>query len=244
MKRLIILSFLFSSLFISCRHITGKRISGNGNIITRARPVGSFNGVNVSGGIDVYIKQDSVTALKIEADENLQEYVHVTVDENILEIKEENGYDLQSAKGIKVFVSGPLFRHVEASGACNIYSQNQLISPDPVSIDLSGASNIKMELKAPKIGVDLSGAGTITLKGEAKDFSVVGSGSTHVKCFDLSAQNTDIELSGAGNAELFASEKLNVHVYGAADVRYKGNATLSQEVSGAGSVKKADFPVP
>jgi hypothetical protein len=34
--------------------------------------------------------------------------------------------------------------------------------------------------------------------------------------------------------------KLDVDVSGAADVKYKGNATVSQRVSGAGSVKKVN----
>jgi hypothetical protein len=34
--------------------------------------------------------------------------------------------------------------------------------------------------------------------------------------------------------------KLDVDVSGAADVKYKGNAVVNQQVSGAGSVKKTD----
>ena len=45
-------------------------------------------------------------------------------------------------------------------------------------------------------------------------------------------------MSGAGDAEVFASVKLDVEVSGASDVKYKGNAAVSQDVSGAGSVKK------
>jgi len=85
-----------------------------------------------------------------------------------------------------------------------------------------------------------SGAGSISLKGETKDFSVDGSGSTDIHCFELLAENTSVELSGAGDAQVYASVKLDVHVSGAADVKYKGNANLTKEISGAGSVKKVD----
>lgn len=240
MRRLIFFSFLLSIVFVSCRFIGGKKIRGNGNIKSENRSVNAFTSVDVGGNIDVYVKQDSVSSVKIESDENLLEYVQVTVDGSTLEIQEERGYNLRPSKSIKVFVSGPSFKNFEASGACDIYSENQINSTDPISINLSGACNVKMELKTPRIGVDLSGAGTITLKGETKDFNVDGSGSTDVNCFGLMTENTDIEMSGAGNAEVFASVKLNVHVSGAADVKYKGNATVSQEVSGAGTVKKVE----
>jgi Putative auto-transporter adhesin, head GIN domain len=240
MKRLFFLTILFPALFTSCRYMGGERIRGNGNIKTESRTTGQFSSVDVSSNIDVYVKQDSVAAVKIETDENLLEYMQITVDGGTLKIREEKGYNLRPSKSIKVFVSGPSFKHFEVSGACDIYTENNITSTDPITINLSGACNVKMDLKTPKINVDLSGAGTITLKGETKDFIVDGSGSTDVKCFDLMTENADIEMSGAGDAEVFASVKLDVHVSGAADVKYKGNATVNQSVSGAGSVKKAE----
>jgi hypothetical protein len=55
------------------------------------------------------------------------------------------------------------------------------------------------------------------------------------------AENTKVDISGAGSAEVFASVKLDAHVSGAGKVRYKGDAAnVQQQVSGAGSVKKAE----
>ncbi len=240
MKRFIILSLFFSSLFSSCVFIGGKRIRGNGKITTQGRTVNAFTSVDVMNSIDVYVKQDSVVSVKIEADENLLEYVQVTVDDGTLEIREEKGYNLRSTKGIKVYVSGPSFKNFEASGACDIYSQNKISSNSEIGLSASGASSIKMELNAPVVNADLSGASHINLRGETKNFIADGSGASNIKCFDLLTEETHVELSGASDAEVFASIKLDVHVSGAADVRYKGNATVSKEVSGAGSVKKVE----
>ena len=240
MRRFIILTILFSMLLGSCHFIGGKRIRGNGKITTQSRTVNAFTSVDVRGDIDVYVKQDTVVSVKIEADENLLQYVQLTVENSTLDIREERGFNLKSTRGIKVYVSGPSFKHFEASGACDIFSENQLNSTEPISIDLSGACNAKMDLKTPAINVDMSGAGKITLKGETKDFDVDGSGATDVRCFELMTENSRVEMSGAGDAEVFASLKLDVHVSGAADIKYKGNAAVSQKVSGAGSVKKVE----
>jgi hypothetical protein len=90
------------------------------------------------------------------------------------------------------------------------------------------------------VNVDVSGASSVTLKGETRDFIVEGSGSTDVKCYELLAESTRVDISGASSAQVFASVKLDVDVSGAADVKYKGNAVVNQQVSGAGSVKKTD----
>ena len=48
-------------------------------------------------------------------------------------------------------------------------------------------------------------------------------------------------MSGACDAEVFASVKLDVNASGASHVKYKGNATVTRNVSGAGSVKKVSM---
>lgn len=240
MKRLLILSLFGVIIFSSCREVFGKRIRGNGAVKTESRSVGQFNSVHVSGSIDVYVRQDSITSVKVEADENLLEYVIVENDGGTLEIHQKQGINLKPSRSIKVYVSGNAFRHFKASGACDIFGENKITSDEKISIDLSGASDIKMELKAPGVDAELSGAGTITLRGETKDFTVDGSGSTDIKCYELLAENVNVKLSGAGDAQVFASVKLDVKVSGAADIKYKGNPVISQQVSGAGGVKKAE----
>lgn len=244
MKRFFFLAILFVSILASCRYVGGKRIRGNGTIKTENRTAGTFNSIDVSGNTDVYVKQDSVFSIKIEADENLMEYILIENDNGTLDIHQKEGTNLKPSKSIKVYVSGPVFKHFKASGASDFYSENKLSSSEPFTISLSGSSDVKLDLKSPKVDADLSGAGTISLKGETKDFSVDGSGSTDIKCFELMTENTTVKLSGAGDAEVFASIKLDVKVSGAADVKYKGNAVVTKEINGAGSVKKVDAPNP
>ena len=45
------------------------------SIKTESELLDHFSSVDVSGGIDVYVKQDSVAAVRVEADENLLEYI-------------------------------------------------------------------------------------------------------------------------------------------------------------------------
>jgi len=240
MRKLLFPVFLFVVLFSSCRYFGGERIRGNGTIKTESRSTGSFNSVHVSGNADVFVKQDSVFSIGIETDENLMEYIIIKTDGNTLKIRPKDRVNLKPTNAIKVYVSAPSFSNIEASGACQIFGENKIVSNEAIVIDLSGASNIKMELMAPKVNAELSGAGIINLSGQTKDFIVDGSGSTDIKCFDLLSENTDVELSGAGDAEVYASIKLNVNVSGAADVKYKGNATVEKKISGAGSVRKVD----
>jgi Putative auto-transporter adhesin, head GIN domain len=240
MKLIYISAIVFAILFSSCRFMDGERIKGNGIVKTESRTAGTFDGINVSGNADVYVKQDSIVSIRIEAEENLLPYILTENKNGTLHIFQKEGTNLKLTAPIKIFVSGPSFSRFDASGACDFFSENKIINSVPVSIDLSGSSDAKLEIKAPEIKAELSGAGSITLKGETKKLSVDGSGSTDVNCFDMLTEETNVELSGAGDAEVFASVTLVVNISGAADVKYKGNPAVSKQISGAGSIKKVE----
>ncbi len=239
MNRLLIVAFCSLVLFSSCRFFH-KSIHGTGNVVSVSRNVSGFSGVSISSAMDLYVKQDSSFSVRVETDDNLQQYIIVEQENGVVFIKQQHSVNLDPTGKIKVYVSAPLFKSMEATGACTIFSENMISSDQPIDIDLTGASDARVELKSPKISADLTGASTIELKGETKEFSVDGSGSSNIKCYDLRTEATYIDISGACEAEVTASVKLDVKASGASDVRYRGNASVSQDVSGAGSVKKVD----
>jgi hypothetical protein len=151
-----------------------------------------------------------------------------------------SNYNLDPTHKIKVFVTAPAFRVIGVSGASTITSENKLVSAESMDIDLSGASEAKVDVKAPRINAEVTGASTITLSGETKDLNVVGSGASGAKCFDLMTENTTVDISGASSAEVFASVKLDAQASGASGVTYKGNPAITKDINGASSIKKID----
>jgi len=238
-------SFFVSAFSImilsSCHYFGGKRVEGNGNIVTRDHTVGQFQRVEVSGAINVSLKQDSIQSpVKVETDENLQDLVEIREVNGVLYISPVDNYNLDPSQQVKVFVAAPRFRGLAVSGASHLSSENKLTSAETMDIDLSGASEIKLDIKAPRINSEISGASTAVLTGETKDFNASGSGASNYKCFDLMTENTTVDISGACNADVFASVKLDVQASGASGVKYRGAAAITQDLSGASGIKKVD----
>ena len=241
MKRSFLFSLFAIFIFSSCHYFGGKRINGNGNIVTRDHTVGPFQRVEVSGAMDVYVKQDSnQQPVKVETDENLQDLIEIREDNGVLYISPVDNYNLDPTKQLKVYVTAPVFRGFGVSGASRLYSENKLTSTETMDLDLSGASEIKLDLKAPRVNSEMSGASSIVLSGETKDFNASGSGASHYKCFDLMTENTTVDISGACSADVYASVKLDVQASGASDVKYRGAAAITQDLSGASGIKKVD----
>lgn len=240
MRPILVATVLSVILISSCDFVGGKRVDGNGNVTTQARTASNFSGVDVSGAIDVYLTNDPGYSVKVETDQNLQELVEVYTSGNLLRIHTKDGYNLHSSGAVKVHVSAPVFNRLEASGACKIRTQNKIVGTEKLDIGMSGACEIELDLNSPEVTIDASGACIAKLRGETKNLRVQGSGSTNIRAFELMTENADLDLSGAGTAEIFASQKINAGASGATDIRYKGNATINSNTSGAASVKKVD----
>src|SRR5262245_31275046 len=121
MKKLALFSLVILVFASGCREIAGRRVRGSGHITTQSRNVSDFRNVEVGGAIDVYLKQDSSTSVKIEADDNLLEYVEIQTEGSTLRIHTSRGVNLRPSDKIKVYVSNPSFEDLDAGGACNFY---------------------------------------------------------------------------------------------------------------------------
>jgi Putative auto-transporter adhesin, head GIN domain len=241
MKKLLLLLAVVAVTTSSCRYMWGKRIKGDGNIKTEEHAVSSFKNVEVSGAIDLYVSQGDLKPVKIETDANLLQYIEVIQEGDKIIVQTKTGVNLRPTDKIKVYVTSPVYNDIDVSGASNINGQNKIINPENLKMEVSGAGDINMEVNAPAIRAEVSGAGSVNLKGETKRFDLELTGASKAHCFDLLSETTSVDISGAGDADVYASVKLDAEVSGAGSVAYKGAATsVNQHVSGAGSVKKVD----
>jgi len=216
----------------------GERIRGNGHITSRQENVGSFNSIDVGGAIDVQIKQDPSQSVKIETDENLMEFVEVFTEGNKLVIRTRHGFNLDPSRDVIVYVSAPDFKNIGVSGASKILGENAISVNDQLGLNASGASKIMLELSGGNVIGDISGASSLNLKGQVSKFDMQASGASHVKAYDLVAEDAIFDCSGASSAEITANRNLRVDASGASHIRYKGNASVNSNTSGASSVHK------
>ena len=234
---MVLLLFLtaLSTLSSGCQYLDS--ISGNGNVIKQNRPVGTFDALDVSSAFDIFITQGSSPALTVEADENLLPYIRTDVVGNTLKI--ETSKSIRHSHSLKVYVTVVTLRDIGISGAVTLNSENK-ISGQELTISCSGASEADLELAYERLSMDCSGASKLKLAGTVSQVRLDFSGASELRAFNLVADNMDIDVSGAGEADVNVLKNLNVDISGAADVRYKGTPQINQHISGAGSLRKAD----
>lgn len=224
------------SLFISsCKMVCTK---GSGHVVSEKRKVAGFTKLDISGSYDVELVQDSSQTVTISADDNLLKQIITEVSNDKLTIKTEN--NLCPSGQIVVTIGVRNLDEIDQSGAINLLTKGKLVTKD-LSMDLSGSSNLNMELDAANVNTTASGTIDLYLKGQATMHKMDVSGGAKVRAFDFVVGNYDLETSGAGDFEINVLHELNVNSSGASTVKYKGNpTTINNKKSGVSTITKVN----
>lgn len=236
--RSIVLLICISLFSINCEYMGGKRVSGNGVKSTQQRNFSDFDGVDVSGPIKVFVSQDSISSVKIEADENLMEYIEIENNGDVLDISTRGGYNLRPRTGIRIYVTAPSFHMLSVSGSGELKTQTKISSVKDVDVSVTGSGDLILNIDAPGIKSNITGSGNLTIDGGTRNFYTEVTGSGEVHAFDLLSESTDVKIAGSGDVEVFASKQLKISISGSGDVKYKGNPSVSQSIAGSGNVRK------
>jgi hypothetical protein len=144
---------------------------------------------------------------------------------------------LRSHKAVEVFVTVPELNLAEVSGSGRVELQDQFESA-AFKAELDGSGSVKADVLAGKVTSRISGSGTIDLLGMAEVHEINITGSGNVKAFSLSTQNTSVQISGSGNAEVHAAANLTVSISGSGNVYYQGSPVVDSNITGSGKVMK------
>lgn len=193
----------------------GNKVKGSGRLVTEARDVRDFNGIDVGGVFNVEIVAQKDFFVEVEADDNLVPLIKTEVRDGVLHIEAEKR--ISSGNGLKIRISAPDINRIDASGVSRV--------------DLKDSKNEEMR-------IDVSGASKITINGETSRLFVDVSGASKVFAGGLKTEDANVEASGASAVETFATGNLQAKASGASRVKYTGNPTSVEKKSrGASSIE-------
>ena len=222
---------LSTVLTVSC--ING--VVGNGNVEVKTESVDDFSRLKISGNFNVFLIQDDKPGLRIEADENLQEYIIVRQIGNKLVIGCDRNIIRASKKNLYIRFTD--LGKIDVEGAIDIVAEKPL-EVESLALFCSGAINLDMELIADRMRIEASGAVNCDLKGKVEDASIVLAGAGDFNALDMRTETMEIVMSGAGRARVFVTERLDVEIAGAGSIKYKGDPETHKNIAGIGSLKK------
>jgi hypothetical protein len=212
MKKISLISAL-SLLVILSTGCDWKGIRGNGNIKTESRPVTAFARID-AGGFYILEWRPGAPSFNITTDENLLSHIKTSVEGDILKIEIDGA--ISPTRGIKIAIASPSLAGATFSGALK-FDATQL-SGGTFALETSGAANVTLAGKVNRLLASLTGA-------------------SKLKAADLLAEDVELSVTGAGRADVTASNLLRASITGAGKVSYGGKPkSVEKKITGAGKI--------
>lgn len=210
-------------------------IQGSGDITRENRNVSDFNSIEFSGFGRLLVTQGNEETLSIEVDDNLLQYINTEVVGNTLRIDFDDNVLVRPADSIIFRLSVIELNSIDVSGAGS-FEIGELVA-DSLDVTMNGAGKIDIDsIEAAELRVVVNGAGSINIAGTVDTQEIEVSGVGDFNALDLESEQATVNISGAGDADLWVHEVLNITISGAGSVSYYGDPEVSQSVSGLGSV--------
>ncbi len=215
-------------------------LRGNGVAGEETRTIEGFTGVVSEGEFDVFIVPDASFSVKLEADENLIQYIRTRISGNTLIVDQGTRKCLRSDNPIRITVYMPQVEYMNLTGSGMISGDN--IEGDELKVELTGSGLIDLRgLNVGLLDALITGSGEMIFWGETVDADLDITGSGMIKAFNLESVNCIANISGSGNMEIKVEKQLTAYISGSGNIYYKGNPpSLSVEVTGSGSVISAN----
>jgi len=231
-------------LFSACVDARGNTpaVQGIGEMVSRSFQVEDFTELDIGGFFTVVFNQSDEIAVYVEMQENLFDYHDVSVRRGTLLIRPTRNNRVGIEFGDyrpRVYIHAPYLTSINFSGS--VRTENwDTIQTQALSVVTSGFVGFSAPLEVSNLSIDTSGSSTIELWGNATDVNITASGLVNIMASDL--QTTDVAIDGSGStrAELSASSSIDATLSGFANIRYIGNPTITQNISGSGSIRRME----
>ena len=193
-------------------------IRGSGTRKSEKKEVPAFKAIETGGAFDVEITCQKPQSVEIEADDNLLPLLETDVSDGVLHVGMKQNYHSQKLISVRIAV------------------------PDLNRITISGAGTARVTgVKNENFVINSTGAAKIEAKGETKAVEIRNSGAGLIDAHELRSSKAEVNLSGAGQAEVYASEQLDVTISGVGRVTYAGQPkVINKNISGIGTVSARD----
>jgi len=163
---------------------------GSGDLVSEDREVGEFEGIQVSGGIDLVLTVDPAADVSVTVvyDDNLLERIETEVEGTTLVIRSRGSYSV-SGPGRHVEVTTPALEELAASGGSDVEGSGTL---DMLVITASGGSDLDLsDLVAGSVSVNASGGSDVTVNVTEEVVGSASGGSNLTILGDPTSQRVD-----------------------------------------------------
>jgi hypothetical protein len=227
MRKILLAAVSLSLVLTSFAQDKSETIEGNGKVVTRDVAVQPFDALKASGIYELKLSQGANESVKIEADENLQEYFTVKNEGSklVIDMEKLKNKNFKGKAKMRVYVTFKKLKDIDLSTVGNVSTQEQLAFDD-LQLKNRSVGNVDLKFTANKLDLKNTSVGNVKLSGKADDAVVRNSGVGSLEAGSFVVQTMNIENTGIGSAEVNAEKTLKVKDNMMGKVKNKGAAAV------------------
>ncbi|MCK9612527.1 MAG: DUF2807 domain-containing protein [Bacteroidales bacterium] len=235
-QQAILIIFLF---FTSCKKENRfDCFKSTGDIITEQRFSEPFTGISVSDNVNLYLTQDSLFSIYLEAGENLISLIRSEVKDRILYLDNDNTCNwVRSFKPkVNAYVSMPSLLFLEYDGCGNIFTRN-IFKDDSIRVECkNGSGIIEASLDVKKCFLIIhTGPADFNISGKADELQLYYNGSGMIHTENLPNHYTYVTQKSTGDCFINVDNLLIYNISWTGDIFYTGAPSQVQgNITGTG----------
>ena len=212
-------------------------VDGNKNVVTEDRNISNtFNAIKISQGLELQITQSKAVAIRVEADENLQDLIMTKVENNVLSIYSTE--NIRRAASKKIILSLVDLSSIKATSGSDVSSTNTINSPN---LDVSATSGalITLDVETKKLDCNSTSGSIITISGKTQNLVASATSGSNIDAKNLNTEISNVKSTSGANISVNTSKELTARATSGGVIKYFGNPEkVDKSDSSAGSIKK------
>jgi carbon monoxide dehydrogenase subunit G len=231
-----------------------ETVRGSGLVVEEDRDVSNVSGVELAMPGTLYLLMGSSESLRIEAEDNLLEYIETEVRAGRLVIDTRRGVRLQTTQPINYYLTVDELKTIRISSSGDVEAED--LQSKSVSVTISSSGNLSIgsldctsldvdvtssgdvaisELMAESISVRISSSGSLEVsEGMVRRQDITISSSGEYRARDLASEEAEVTLTSNGNATIRVSDHLGGRLSSSGDIYYIGSPEVNVRTTSSG----------
>ncbi len=219
----IIIGILIGALLNSCKtdFNFSSGIKGNKNVIIKTRNLNNdFSKISASEGLEVILSQNNENSIKVQADENLHQYIITEVIDETLKLHTSD--QLGKAEAKKIYVNFKTISDINSSSGASIKSLNE-INANKISIKATSGSKQNIYVASENLYCSSSSGASINLKGKSNIINATSSSGSSINAIELLSSSCKINTSSGASIKVYCSSEINSTASSGSNIKFDGN---------------------
>lgn len=240
MKKLLFLLVSMISLSVMTQE---TKVITDPNAVTRSAS-GSFTGISVSSGIDLYLTRGNEKSIAVSASDqkHLDRLITEVVNGTLKIYCDNKGVSPKSDnRKLKAYVSFNSPEKLNVSAGPDVIL-NGSIKADKLDMHVSSGAEFTGAINAKELVAEVNSGAGMKVTGSADKFTISVSSGADFKGYDFAVDYCDASASSGGAVHVTINKELVAKASSGGDIHYKGTGLIRDiQTSSGGAVKKSLF---